>query len=714
MIKKISLLLLLANCYTANAQKMSLSSPDGNIKLSVISSAAGELQYTVSYKNKPVVLPSSLGLTFKEPAVDLKRFSVVHIDSTTHDETWNTVWGEYASIRDHHKQLTLSLKDKSKSGILLNVVFRIFNEGVGFRYEFPKQDSLLHFVLQDEKTEFHLGGNHKTFWIPGDYDTNEYTYYTSKLSEVDASGGKFVQEIHAKTFFDRYAVQTPLMMKTSDGLYINIHEAGLLNYPAMNLVLNKANFTLTSHLVPDAVGNKAYLIAPVNTPWRTIIVSDKATEVIGANRMILNLNEPSKVENTSFIKPQKFVGVWWEMHVGKSSWDYSGGQVGSQQATKVPHGANTANVKRYIDFAAKHGIDGVLVEGWNTGWEDWFGKWKEDVFDFVTPYPDYDINELSRYSKEKGVKIIMHHETSSSVTNYERWMDTAYRFMKLHGMNSVKSGYVGRIIPRGEHHDGQWMIKHYERVAKKTAGYGIMVDMHESVRLTGLHRTYPNWVASEAARGNEFNAWSSGNPPEHETILPFTRLMGGPMDYTPGIFEIKMSHYNPEKKEQVHTTLAKQLALYVTMYSPLQMAADLPENYEKHMDAFQFIKDVPVDWRDSKVLAAEPGDYLLIARQGKQDGNWYIGAITDESARTLTLRLADLGLDPNKKYTATIYRDAADAHWKNNPKAYAIEKFLVDAKNVLNLRLAAGGGAAISLNPASESDIKNIKKYKAG
>jgi hypothetical protein len=405
------------------------------------------------------------------------------------------------------------------------------------------------------------------------------------------------------------------MMKSNDGLYINIHEAALLNYPAMNLVVDKKTFTLNAHLVPDAVDNKAYMQTPAVTPWRTIIVSDKAPEIL-ASKMILNLNEPSKIQDVSWIKPQKMVGVWWEMHVGVSSWDYSGGQVASQESTKVPHGANTANVKRYIDFAAKNGIQGILVEGWNTGWEDWFGQWKEDVFDFVTPYPDFNVDELHKYAVAKGVKLIMHHETSSSVTNYERWMDTAYRFMKKNGYDAVKTGYVGRIIPRGEHHDGQWMVRHFERVAEKTADYKIMVDMHESVRLTGLHRTYPNWIASEAARGNEFNAWSVGNPPEHETILPFTRLMGGPMDYTPGIFKIKMSHYNPAKKEQVHTTLAKQLALYVTMYSPLQMAADLPENYEEHMDAFLFIKDVAVDWDDTRILDAEPGDFIIQARKG--------------------------------------------------------------------------------------------------
>jgi hypothetical protein len=554
-----------------------------------------------------------------------------------------------------------------------------------------------------------MTGDHDAFWIPGDFDTNEYTYYTSKLSGVDASGGGFAQEIHAKTFFDSNAVQTPLMMKSSDGLYINIHEAALVNYPAMNLVLDKSNFTFKSALVPDAVGNKAYLQTPARTPWRTIVVSDKATEIL-ASRLILNLNEPSVVKDPSFIYPQKYVGIWWEMHVGKSSWDYSGSQVGSQQATRVPHGANTANVKRYIDFAAKYGFNGILVEGWNAGWEDWFGQWKEDVFDFVTPYPDFNVQELSTYAKQKGVKLIMHHETSASVTNYERWMDTSYKFMKKFGYDAVKTGYVGRIIPRGEHHDGQWMVKHFERVAKKTAGYNIMVNMHESVRLTGLHRTYPNWVASEAARGNEFNAWSSGNPPDHETILPFTRLMGGPMDYTPGIFKIKMSHYDSTKKEQVHTTLAKQLALYVTMYSPLQMAADLPENYEQHLDAFQFIRDVVSDWDDTKILEAEPGDYIIMARKGRNSDKWFLGAITDENARKFTTSLNFL--DAGKKYIATIYRDGDKADWKTNPEDYIVEKFIVDNKTNLKLVLAKGGGTAVSIFPVMGDEAKGIKKYR--
>ncbi|MER3463687.1 MAG: alpha-glucosidase [Chitinophagaceae bacterium] len=690
--KYLKLLLLFLISNAMQAQQNSISSPDDNIVLTTSIATDGTLNYTVQYKNRNVILPSTLSMKFKEPAVELKQFTLVNAATCSYDQTWKPVWGEYANIRDNHKQLTLSLKDKNGSNILLNVIFRVFNEGVGFRYEFPQQDALNHFIVADEATQFHLTGNHMVHWIPGDYDSNEFSYNHTKLGDVDASISKTFTSIFAKTFFDKNAVQTPLMMKSDDGLYI--HEAELVNYPAMNLVIDKNNFTLQSHLVPDAVGNKAYLQTPIQTPWRTIIVSDKATDIIAANRMILNLNEPSKIANTSFIKPQKFVGVWWEMHVGTGTWEY-----GTQKEGKLipngKHSANTANVKRYIDFAAKHGMDGVLVEGWNIGWEDWFGKWKENVFDFITPYPDYDVNELQRYAKRKGVKIIMHHETSASVTNYERQMDTAYRFMLNHGMNTVKTGYVGFIIPRGEHHDGQWMVNHYVRVADKTAKYKIMLDAHEPVRPTGLQRTYPNWMACEAARGNEFNAWSEGNPPDHETILPFTRLMGGPMDYTPGIFQIKMSHYDPAKTNQVHTTLAKQLALYVTMYSPLQMAADLPQNYEAHLDAFQFIKDVAVDWDDTKVLAAEPGDYLVMARKAKGRSSWYLGAITDEQARTMHISFSFL--EPNKKYIATVYRDADEAHWKNNPMAYTIEKITVDQNTTLNLNLAPGGGTAISI-----------------
>jgi len=705
-----SLLIVICFVSAANAdQLIKLTSPDGNIQLGFNHRDNGDLQYQLFYKGKTVIAPSGLGFKLKTPDVSLIKFDLLAIDSSTFDETWKPVWGEQSSIRNNYKQLVLKLSDKSGSGIKLNIVFRVFNDGAGFRYEFPQQEKLNHFVIADELTQFAMTGDHKTFWIPGDYDSNEFAYSTTSLSGIDASGGGKAQEIFAKTFFDKNAVQTPLMMKSAEGLYINIHEAALVNYPAMNLVLDKTSLIFNAHLVPDAVGNKAYLQTPARTPWRTIIVSDKAGNIL-TSRMILNLNEPSVIKDVSWIKPQKFVGVWWEMHVGKSSWDYSGGQVGSQKTTKVPHGANTANVKRYIDFAAKNGIDGVLVEGWNAGWEDWFGQWKEDVFDFVTPYPDFDVNELSAYAKAKGVKIIMHHETSASVTNYERWMDTAYRFMKNYGYDAVKTGYVGHIIPRGEHHDGQWMIRHYERVAKKTSDYQIMVDMHEPVRPTGLQRTYPNWLACEAARGNEFNAWSVGNMPEHETILPFTRLMGGSMDYTPGIFKIKMSYYDSTKKEQVHTTLAKQLALYITMYSPLQMAADLPENYEAHMDAFQFIKDVAVDWDDTKVLDAEPGDYIIEARKAKGKDSWFLGAITDENARSLSASLNFL--DADKKYIATIYRDADNADWKNNPEIFVKEQFLADSKTVLKLKLAPGGGTAVSLLPASAEEAKSLKKYK--
>ncbi|HET9430242.1 MAG TPA: glycoside hydrolase family 97 protein [Chitinophagaceae bacterium] len=708
--KRISIVLFTSLFFlVAQADELiSLRSPDGILVLQVEHRNNGELFYSLFYKGKKVIEPSGLGFKLKVPEIVLQQFNLLSVDSSVVNETWKPVWGEQSSIRNHYRQLSLKLASRTGDSTELEINFRIFNDGLGFRYEFPKQAKLNHFIVAEELTQFDMTGDHKAFWIPGDYDTNEFTYYTTALSGVDASGGGTAQEIHAKTFFDKNGVQTPLMMKSSEGLYINIHEAALINYPAMNLLLDKNAFSFGSHLVPDAVGNKAYLQAPAKTPWRTIIVSDKATDIL-MSRMILNLNEPSIVRDPGWIKPQKFVGVWWEMHVGKSSWDFSGGQVGSQQATRVPHGANTTNVKRYIDFAAKYGFGGVLVEGWNTGWEDWFGQWKEDVFDFVTPYPDFNVNELSAYARTRGVKIIMHHETSASVTNYERWMDTAYRFMKRYGYNSVKTGYVGRIIPRGEHHDGQWMVRHYERVAKKTADYKIMVDMHESVRLTGLHRTYPNWVASEAARGNEFNAWSVGNPPEHETILPFTRLMGGPMDYTPGIFKIKMSHYNPDKKEQVHTTLAKQLALYVTMYSPLQMAADLPENYAQRMDAFQFIRDVAVDWDETKVLEAEPGDYIMIARKAKGRNNWFIGAITDENSRKFNLPLNFL--DPGKQYVATIYADAENADWKNNPEAYMIQKFLVNDKTNLELKLAPGGGSAISIMPANAAQLKQIKKY---
>ena len=682
------------------SQDYSITSPDHRLNLQVSINKEGTPMYALQLAGKTVLAKSQLGISIKDDPGFSKGLVVTGVDSSYKDENWNTVWGEEKTIRNNYKELVVNLQQNIGKKLQMRIVFRLFNAGLGFRYEFPAQPSLQYFIVTDESTQFNLGADHKAFWIPGDYDTNEYPYTESRLSEVDAVAKGNATEISTRTVFAKNGVQTPLMMKSASGLYINIHEAALREYPAMDLLVDApGGFILTTKLVPDAFGNKAYKKAPSHTPWRVVNVSDKATDIL-ASRIILNLNEPSVIANTSWIKPQKFVGVWWEMHIGKATWDYAGTQSAStalayELKPTGKHGANTANVKRYIDFAAKNGIDGVLVEGWNTGWEDWFGKWKEDVFDFVTPYPDFNVTELHEYAKSKGVNIIMHHETSGAVTSYERWMDTAFRFMKNNGYDAVKTGYVGRIIPRGEWHDGAWMVEHYLRVVKKAASYQIMVDAHESVRLTGLQRTYPNWMASEAARGNEFNAWSIGNPPAHETILPFTRLMGGPMDYTPGIFETQMKIYDSTKKEMVHTTLAKQLALYVTMYSPIQMAADLPENYERYPDAFQFIKDVAVDWDSTVYLAAEPGDYLTIARKKRNGADWFIGAITDENPRNSTIKLDFL--PTGKNYEAIIYQDGKNANWETNPKEYQISRQKVNKASVIQLRLAPGGGTAIQL-----------------
>ncbi|MEX6687328.1 glycoside hydrolase family 97 protein [Danxiaibacter flavus] len=691
----ICLLLLPAFLICGGQQKQTVEM--NKIKLLFSIDGEGRPEYEVFFQDKQVVQPSRLGFVLQEDSAFYRDFELVGTERATFDQTWQPVWGETKNIRNHYNEMTIHLRRKANPSLLLDLVFRVFEDGVGFRYRFPKQANLTYFVVKNELTQFNMTGDHNTFWIPGDYDTNEYSYTLSKLSAVDNK--ELVEkstDIAVRVAPDPYAVQTPLMMKTANGVYINVHEAALLNYPAMQLHVDRATYSLSSSLVPDAVGNKAYLHAPFSTPWRTIIISDKATDIL-ASKTVLNLNEPSKIQNTSWIKPMKFVGVWWEMQIGKSTWSYSDfADSTDAQGRPIPnnrHGATTANVKRYIDFAAKNGIRGVLVEGWNTGWEDWFGKWKEDVFDFVTPYPDFDINEVMSYAKSKGVSIIMHNETSGSATNYERRLDTAFRFMKEHGYNSVKTGYVGKIIPRGEHHDGQWMINHYTRVAEKGAQYQVMIDVHEPMRPTGLQRTYPNWMASEAARGNEYNGFSVGNAPSHETILPFTRLMGGPMDYTPGIFKIQ--GYSNVPGRQVHSTLAKQLALYVTLYSPLQMAADLIENYETHMDAFRFIKDVPVDWDDTKIINAEPGEYLTIARKEKNKNNWFAGAITNENKRTATIPLSFL--DKGKKYTATVYADAPNADWKNNPEAYTISSQTVTSETVLSIPLAAGGGAAISI-----------------
>jgi hypothetical protein len=697
-------LLLETFCF---AQEIKTTSPNQQFTLTFGLSIKGEPYYSLSFKNKTVIENSFLGFDIKEiftnkllPSLK-ENLAVTGALKTSYKNTWQPVWGDRKNIVDNHNQLIVQLKQQTSDSLELNIVFRVFDDGVGFRYEFPQQKNLNHFIISQEYSQFNLTNNHNAFWIPGDYNTNEYQPNISTLSNVNAvEKSKEATEIFTRTVISENAVQTPLMLKTNDGLYINIHEAALVNYPAMHLEIDKTEFNLKAHLVPDAVGNKAYLQAPAKSPWRTIIVSDKATDIL-ASTLILNLNEPSAIKNTSWIKPQKMMGVWWEMHVGTGTWDYTTSQeinVNKNLANAKPHGkhsANTRNVKKYIDFASKHGIDGILVEGWNVGWEDWFGKWKENVFDFVTPYPDFNVAELKQYAKKKNVKLIMHHETSASVTNYERYLDTALRFMKNNGYDVVKTGYVGYIIPRGEHHDGQFMVNHYNRVAQKMAEYKIMLDAHEPVRPTGMHRTYPNWLACEAARGMEFNAWSVGNNPNHETILPFTRLMGGPMDYTPGIFELNMSYWDKNKTNTIHTTLAKQLALYVVFCSPLQMAADLPESYEKRLDAFQFIKDVAVDWDESKYLEAEPGEYITIARKAKNKSNWFLGAITNENARTTKIALDFL--DANKTYEATIYADAPNASYKANADKYVITKIKVTNKTVLDLVLAAGGGCAISI-----------------
>ncbi|MEX8548794.1 MAG: glycoside hydrolase family 97 protein [Mucilaginibacter sp.] len=680
------------------AQNNTLSASMDKVKLE-FKLNNGKPEYAVYYSGKPIIKPSAMGFKLAGNASFTDSFSLSSSETKTVDTTWSPVWGEVNRIRNHYRQLTVHLTQKNPARAM-DIVFRVFADGVGFRYVFPKQHNLQYFVIADEATQFALAGNHKTFWIPGDYDTNEYPYTTSKISEIDnRQMVKNSTEIAVRVAPDAQAVQTPLMMKTADGLYINIHEAALVDFPAMQLHVDNNSYKLTASLVPNAVGTKAFVHAPFNTPWRTIVVSDKATDIL-ASKLILNLNDPSKIENTSWIKPMKFVGVWWEMQIGKGTWNYTDYPDSlSADGKLIPngkHSANTANVKHYIDFAAKNSIPGVLVEGWNIGWEDWFGFWKENVFSFVTPYPDFDIEEITRYAASKGVKMIMHNETSGSATDYERQLDTAYKYMNKYGYTSVKTGYVGKIIPRGEYHDGQWMVDHYLRVAQKAAEHHVMLDAHEPVRPTGLQRTYPNWMASEAGRGNEYNAFTIGSPPEHETIMPFTRLMGGPMDYTPGIFKLK-GYSSADPQRQVHTTLAKQLALYVTMYSPLQMAADLPENYNAHPDAFQFIKDVATDWDDTKILEAEPGDYITIARKEKNSNNWFIGAITDENSRNSTISLNFL--DKGKKYVATVYADGATADWKSNPESYQIKKMTVTSATKLNLKLAKGGGAAISIKP---------------
>ena len=695
----------------ADAQE--LLSPDKNLQLQFSITDNGKPTYQLTYKGKAVIKPSHLGLELKADASFIDSFEVAGSKTTTNDETWEPVWGEVKEIRNQYSELEVNLHQLSTNRNII-IRFRLFNDGLGFRYEFPQQQHLAYFVIKEERTEFALAGDHKAFWLPGDYDTQEYSTVTSNLSEVRAKMKDAVTPNASQTTFSPTGLQTPLMMKSKDGLYINIHEAALIEYSALSLELDDRNFVLKSVLTPDAVGDKGYLQAPCKSPWRTIIVSDKAGDIL-TSKLIYNLNEPPVyADAASWIKPVKYVGVWWEMITGKSTWAYTdieNVQLGVTDFSKTKpngkHGANTAHVKEYIDFAAEHGFDAVLVEGWNQGWEDWFGKTKDYVFDFITPYPDFDVQELHRYAASKGIKIIMHHETSSSVRNYERFMDTAYKFMVNNGYNAVKSGYVGNIIPRGEHHYGQWLVNHYLYAIAKAGQYRIMVDAHESVHMTGLSRTYPNLIGQESARGTEYEAFG-GNNPDHTTILPFTRLIGGPMDYTPGIFEMNVSAYNPDNKSKVNSTIARQLALYVTMYSPLQMAADFPETYRKHMDAFQFIKDVAVDWDDTKVLEAEPGDYITIARKAKGKNNWFIGSTCDENGRVSKINFDYL--DAGWKYIATIYSDAKDAHYAKNPKAYTIRKMVVTNKTVLSLPCAPGGGYAISVMEADDDAIKALKK----
>lgn len=689
-----------------------LKSPNGNLVLHA-GVKDGRPVYSLDYKQRPVVKESFLGLELKNDKDLMSGFTIADTEVSTFDETWQPVWGEVKDIRNHYNELALTLKQAGTDRMMV-IRFRLYDDGLGFRYEFPQQPDLNYFVIKEEHTQFAMAGDHKAFWIPGDYDTQEYSTVTSRLSEIRGKMKEAITPNASQTPFSPTGVQTSLMMKSDDGLYINIHEAALVDYSCMHLNLDDKNMVFESWLTPDAIGDKGYMQAPCQTPWRTVMVSDDAREIL-ASKLILNLNEPCAYEDVSWIKPVKYIGVWWEMITGKSSWAYAdlpSVKLGETDYSKVQpngkHAANTEHVKKYIDFAAEHGFDQVLVEGWNVGWEDWFGKTKDYVFDFVTPYPDFNVKELNEYAASKGVKLMMHHETSASVRNYERHMDTAYQFMADNGYNAVKSGYVGDIIPRGEYHYGQWLVNHYLYAVKKAADYKIMVNAHEAVRPTGLSRTYPNLIGNESARGTEYEAFGGSNP-DHTTILPFTRLMGGPMDYTPGIFEMQVSKANPDNHSFVHSTLARQLALYVTMYSPLQMAADMIENYEPFMDAFQFIKDVAVDWDDSRYLEAEPGDYITVARKAKGTNNWFVGCTADENGHVSNLDFSYL--DPDKKYVATVYADAKDAHYEHNPQAYTIRKGVVTNRSKLTLKAAPGGGYAISIMEVTDpQELKGLKK----
>ena len=708
----------------ASAQEV-LRSPDGELELRFSLSDKGEPTYALDYKGRAVVLPSRMGLELRgdapalefgaeiqkggygEPVSLYDGFEQCGAVRSEFDETWQPVWGEESSIRNRYNELAITLR-QPQSGRQMVVRFRLYDEGVGFRYEFPEQEAMTYFTIREEHTQFAMTGDHTAFWIPGDYDTQEYDYTESKLSEIRQLMQQAITPNSSQTPFSPTGVQTALQLKSDDGLYINIHEAALVDYPCMHLDLDDERMVFTSHLTPDAQGWKGYMQTPCHTPWRTVMVTDDAREIL-ASRLILNLNEPCAIEDTSWIKPVKYVGVWWEMITGRNDWAYTqelpSVHLGVTDYAAVKpsgrHAANNENVRRYIDFAAEHGFDQVLVEGWNVGWEDWFGHTKDYVFDFVTPYPDFDIEALNNYAHEKGVRLMMHHETSSSVRNYERHLEAAYDLMNRHGYNAVKSGYVGDILPRGEHHYGQWMVNHYLYAVQEAARHHIMVNAHEAVRPTGLCRTWPNLIGNESARGTEYQAFG-GTKPMHVTLLPFTRLQGGPMDYTPGIFSMEVSKLNPANNSHVNATIANQLALYVTLYSPLQMAADVPEHYEQYMDAFRFIKEVAVDWDESRYLLAEPGDLIVIARRAKGTAEWFVGGVTDENRRTAEFSFDFL--DPEKSYVATLYADAPDADYRTNPEAYTIRTGKVTAKSKLKVEMAPGGGFALSIREATAED----------
>lgn len=689
------------------AMAQTVKSPNGNVSVK-FSLDNGRPVYEMTYKNRAVIKPSYLGLELAKTKHASKGmdetslmdgFVIAKTNTSTFDETWKPVWGETATIRNHYNELAVTLNQpETKRNIIIR--FRVYDDGMGLRYEFPQQEELNYFVIKEEHTQFAMAGDHKAFWIPGDYDTQEYETIESKLSEIRGLMKSAITPNSSQTPFSPTGVQTSLQMKTDDGLYINIHEAACVNYATMHLNLDDKNMVFESWLTPDAQGYKGYIQTPFNTPWRTVIVSDDARDMLSSN-LILNLNEPCVLDDVSWIHPVKYCGVWWDMIVGRGTWSYTNDlpsvHLGVTDYSKCKpngtHAANNENVKKYIDFAADNGLDEVLVEGWNEGWEDWFGHSKLDVFDFITPYPDFDIKMLNDYAHSKGVKLMMHHETSSSAWNYERWMEKAYTLMNKYGYDAVKSGYVGDIIPRGEYHYGQLMNNHYLHAVKEAAKHHIMVNAHEATRPTGLCRTYPNLVGNESARGTEYEAFG-GSRPDHTVVLPFTRLQGGPMDYTPGILETQLNTWS-DNTSFVHTTLVGQLSLYLVMYSPLQMAADLPENYMKYYDAFQFIRDVAVDWDDSKYLEAEPGDYITVARKAKGTDNWFIGGKCDENGHKAVVKLDFL--DKGRKYDCTIYADAKDAHYEKNPKAYEITHKIVKKGDVLKLQEAPGGGFAVSL-----------------